>query len=322
MSETERLIERIYNSLNNTDTKNFLTNTISSSDLQSLLLDVFYNRSKRVSPSDVLASYTENRFCKKTEIPQKSFIDFDHIAYSVLPDHFEGIELSPVAPLGSVSSFARVHQNNVVSTIRGNEVLSDATNILTLEAALRRKILSSYERRQSVTNLATSSRVLRAQYFDAPVSFAHFRIFSLATASRDTGAYNFEKESLMVHLEYYLNLFEKLSGSGYRFGQIRVNLISLGKTEATIKNGLINSLTKKYPLYNFTSELADNEFSEYYQYLRFQIYITDKSEELLIVDGGFTDWTQKLLSDKKERLLISGLGTERVIYAFSKFRNI
>ena len=31
-----------------------------------------------------------------------------------------------------------------------------------------------------------------------------------------------------------------------------------------------------------------------------------------LADGGFTNWTQKLLSDKKERLLISGMGTERI----------
>ena len=30
-----------------------------------------------------------------------------------------------------------------------------------------------------------------------------------------------------------------------------------------------------------------------------------------LIDGGFTTWTQQLLSNNKERLLISGLGTER-----------
>ena len=31
-----------------------------------------------------------------------------------------------------------------------------------------------------------------------------------------------------------------------------------------------------------------------------------------IVDGGFTDWTARLLGNKKERLLISGIGSEFV----------
>ena len=36
---------------------------------------------------------------------------------------------------------------------------------------------------------------------------------------------------------------------------------------------------------------------------------------LNLVDGGFTDWTQRLLGDAKERLLISGVGTERLLGA-------
>jgi hypothetical protein len=31
-----------------------------------------------------------------------------------------------------------------------------------------------------------------------------------------------------------------------------------------------------------------------------------------LVDGGFTNWTQQLLSNAKERLLISGIGIERL----------
>jgi hypothetical protein len=30
-------------------------------------------------------------------------------------------------------------------------------------------------------------------------------------------------------------------------------------------------------------------------------------------DGGFTDWTARLLADGKERVLISGLGSERLV---------
>jgi hypothetical protein len=32
-----------------------------------------------------------------------------------------------------------------------------------------------------------------------------------------------------------------------------------------------------------------------------------------VSDGGFTDWTARLLADAKERLLISGLGSERLL---------
>jgi hypothetical protein len=36
-----------------------------------------------------------------------------------------------------------------------------------------------------------------------------------------------------------------------------------------------------------------------------------------LIDGGFTTWTQLLLSNRKERLLISGLGTERLCSQFN-----
>ena len=40
--------------------------------------------------------------------------------------------------------------------------------------------------------------------------------------------------------------------------------------------------------------------------------LTDGSRANLS-DGGMTDWTARLLADRKERLLISGLGSERLI---------
>ncbi len=36
----------------------------------------------------------------------------------------------------------------------------------------------------------------------------------------------------------------------------------------------------------------------------------------LVDDGGFTNWTRKLLSSEKERLLTSGIGTELLLKAF------
>jgi hypothetical protein len=39
---------------------------------------------------------------------------------------------------------------------------------------------------------------------------------------------------------------------------------------------------------------------------------------LELADGGAVDWTQKLLSDAKERLVISGIGSERVCGEFGR----
>jgi hypothetical protein len=44
-------------------------------------------------------------------------------------------------------------------------------------------------------------------------------------------------------------------------------------------------------------------------------------DEFPLVDGGFTTWTQQLLSNAKERLLISGLGTELLCSRFTAAAN-
>ena len=52
----------------------------------------------------------------------------------------------------------------------------------------------------------------------------------------------------------------------------------------------------------------------YYRDTCYHIFAKDFSgNDLLLVDGGFTNWTQQLLSNQKERFLISGLGSERLL---------
>jgi hypothetical protein len=56
----------------------------------------------------------------------------------------------------------------------------------------------------------------------------------------------------------------------------------------------------------------------YYTYACFHIYAANHAgQEYQLVDGGCTTWTQQLLSNAKERLLISGLGLDRLWSEFS-----
>ncbi len=55
----------------------------------------------------------------------------------------------------------------------------------------------------------------------------------------------------------------------------------------------------------------------YYLDLCFHIYAAQPAgRQLELVDGGSVDWTQRLLSNAKERLVISGIGSDRVCSAF------
>jgi len=58
---------------------------------------------------------------------------------------------------------------------------------------------------------------------------------------------------------------------------------------------------------------------EYYQNIRFKIHCKlEKNKDIELIDGGITNWTQKLLNNAKERLIISGLGVERICEIASK----
>ena len=51
----------------------------------------------------------------------------------------------------------------------------------------------------------------------------------------------------------------------------------------------------------------------YYRELCFKINIRAGAEWAEVGDGGFTDWTARLTASNKERLLISGVGIDRVV---------
>jgi len=51
----------------------------------------------------------------------------------------------------------------------------------------------------------------------------------------------------------------------------------------------------------------------YYPSVCFKVFATgSEGEDIEIGDGGFVPWTQRLLSNAKERLLIGGLGIDRL----------
>jgi hypothetical protein len=72
---------------------------------------------------------------------------------------------------------------------------------------------------------------------------------------------------------------------------------------------LIEHLETNHPEFDIQVEM-DPKKNNYYQGIQFKVVITVKDQEFEIADGGFVDWTQKLLSNKKERFMISGFGLE------------
>ena len=315
----EKIIERILRTAQVPDLLEILTQRLSQSDLQSLLLEVYRKRAHTLTPRHLLQQYEQNRFVQPATVDPKKLLEFDRLASSVLASSFELLELSPVCPLGTSSVVAPLDQDNAVTTIRNTEVCSDSTNVLALECARRRRASDRDKGHpEADTRLCASHRLLRPHLPDNPASFPHFRIFSLCTAGRDQGSYGFEVAALREHLEFYVRLLQSAQQAGFRLEGVRTSITVFDQSRyQVLKAEVLDKLALSYSEVEFMFNQAHGSRPGYYSGVRFQMYARDKTgTDYFIVDGGFTDWTQQLLSNGKERLLISGMGSERFVALF------
>ena len=275
-----------------------LSGRIQQADLHSLLLEVFRRRAGGRTPADLLADWSANRFVRPSTADPRALARFDAAAFAALPPGFEAIELSPVCPLGTSSVLATVHQDKALPSIRSVEVLSDATNVLALECAARRR------KSGKPTHLAASHRHLRTQSFSGPLSFAHFRLFALCSAGRDSREGRFHASALDTHLRFYAGLLRQVMGPG---AAVRIALTDLASDPPR------EAWRREYPDMDFVFDPSRTSGRGYYTDVCFKIHARDaKGEWLELGDGGAVDWTAKLLSNAKERLVISGISSERV----------
>jgi len=293
----DEILRRIERELGIPDLAERLGTRIQQADLHSLLLAVFHRRASERTPAALLADYGSNRFVRPSPTDPRALARFDAAAFALLPHEFEPIELSPVAPLGTSSVLATVHQDKALSSIRSVEVLSDATNVLALECASRRR------RSPEPVHLAASHRHLRTSLYKDPLSFAHFRLFALCSAGRDSRDQPFHPGALDLHLRFYAELLRDFMGPDLEVRIALTDLASETPREAWMKS---------YPHAELVSDPARTSGRGYYTDVCFKIHARAAGGEWLeLGDGGAVDWTRKLLSNAKERLVISGISGER-----------
>jgi hypothetical protein len=316
------LIDRIIRDSGVPEILQVLGEDLAPTDLQSLLLEVYARRAARQDPAHILAQYVRNRFVRPSPASPQALLEFDRLAFSVASPPFEAIDLSPVCPLGASSVIGTLSQNVTVSTSRNSELVSDSTNVLALECAVRRRShRRSAAKLRERAKLCTSHRLLRAQHYDRPDVVPHFRAFALVTAGRDEGAYRFELETLLEQLGVYLELFARLREIGYCLKNPRVAITNWleGLPLDRIREEVIEPLAVRYPDAQMGFDPERTKGRGYYERLSFHIYGTDPDgTEYEVADGGLVRWTQTLLDDRKERLVISGIGTERVCGVFGR----
>jgi hypothetical protein len=293
-----------------------LADGLSGTDLTTLLLEVFRRRADRLTPAEVMRRYRSDRFVAPAPTDVTALRHAEDVLLSALPDGFQTLVLAPVLPLAAHSAVATVDPRKVVATIRGTEVAADPTNALALEAADRRsRALAADPRSTSPVRLAATQRVVRAQHFDpAPGTLAHFQLFAMVTAGRDTGSYAFEQRHLAEHLQFAVHA---LSAAGVQHTEIRLTSLDEASTAllAQARYTLAGS-----PGIDVLDDPDRTTGRGYYVGLCFKVYATIAGQRLEIADGGFVDWTQQLTGNRKERLLISGFGVDRLSAALTPSR--
>ncbi len=371
---SEQIAQRIIRDLGVDDLVDLLSEKLSGAELHSLLLTVLKRRVGKIESSHLTRSHMVTQPCG---LDGRLLNEVEHVSYSVAPQ-FEAMELSPLTPLGAIATLTGLDQGNVLSSIRAYECAADPTVGLALECVRRRKDIKS---RKETTRLCASQRVVR---FPAPKTAgftAHFKLFSLVSAARDTGSFSFETAALGDHIGYYLTLLKKLSAMDFGFEDIEVELSDtrvvahlcsvfgisrdeirtfVRASDYTSSERLIEKLSSAWPRsFAVPSEnLAQFDLPKHLlvqmglleQYvcaplreeregvrLSFNLYRltglgyyegpcfhikakNDRGEQFALADGGFVNWTQRLLGDSKERLMTSAIGTELVCRMFGRSR--
>jgi hypothetical protein len=301
------IIESILQKSGDPDLLERLTRRLSASTLNTLLLEVFRQKAAALTPADLLRAYEQNRFVQPAAVDAVAFSEFIlEWLKTGRAAGFQPLELSPLSPLGACSVVASVHQHKVLSALRGTEVTADATNILALESVVRRKTAGFPAEN---LDFCAAHRHVRTQTISVPGFTPHFAIFCLTSAGRDAGHFRFEIEQLRRHLQFYWSFLTEQMG-------IIPSAIRLMRTHSKDAHpelfprvfDALRALEPDWPIEEY--DLYERE-QPYYKGIQFKIMLKDATgRQYDIADGGFTDWTQQLSGNRKERFMSSGVGVE------------
>ncbi len=277
---------------------------LSPTDLHTLMMAVARARSERIRPADLLHRWQFDRFVQPAASDPRAVAELEARLWRLLPAEVAGVELSPVAPLGTSAAVSSVSQNRIVSTARGTEVVSDSTTALAVEAATRRR----EQGRSGQIHLAAAHRQLRAQQLGAGHS-AHFRLFALVSSARDTGTARTESQLLKVHIRYWLDVLLDVIPSAQP--RVEVTCWLDGRAAAQTRDS-IREWIDEQGLGSLVVEKPGRSHGHGY-YEGIALRVAGRGGDVELGDGGLTTWTEQLLGDAKERCLVSCIATERLL---------
>ena len=178
---------------------------------------------------------------------------------------------------------------------------ADPTNATALHYASLKKKGGLDSRTYNYSNI---SRIIRTQVFDNPNFTPHFSVICLISCGKDTGSFNFEKEELLKHLTASYDVLRS-----YSFEHIYFEIIPCKGYDG--QSPLITesiSYVQKNSDHIKVSVVEPDYENNYYYGFRIKAKIVVGENVIEIGDSGLLDWTQQLLTNRKERMMTMGIG--------------
>jgi hypothetical protein len=160
-------------------------------------------------------------------------------------------------------------------------------------------------REEQPTRLAAVHQLLR------PRDGAHFRLVALCTAGRERGSFRMQLQVPREQLRWQVDVIRRHAPDL----ALNATITDLkGDRRAALAESVLWLLRSQWPEVHFCFDDHREARRNYYTDVCFAVHaVMPDGSRPNLSDGGFTDWTAQLLADSKERMLISGLGSERLL---------
>jgi len=303
----QKIINRIERKLNIPALADKLANALSPSDFNSLMTELYAMRAAKVSPGDMLQLYAKNGYAKPAacDAVQYRRLELDMLL-AAEERGVRSVILSPASLFGCCSVFGAVSQNKIISASRNLEMVSDATNMLALYTASGIKD-GTINHSEAPVHLCTTHRHIRYQSEFGMGMLPHFGIFTMVSAGKSRSSYAFEIEAFLFHLRLYADYWLQKHGSA-----LSVSLHRRGGYKDP--DGFFCRVTEAVKTHVTGIHMLPGEQkgeTAYYKGLQATLYADIEGRRVEIGDMGLTDWTQKLLNSRSERLFISAMALDR-----------
>lgn len=306
-SVPNNILNRIEKELGVPSLADRLSKVLSSSDLSSLLTEVFSSRAERNTPNELLKQYAQSQYVKPASCNAVQYRSLETDMLSAAErEGIQSIILSPASLFGCCSTFGAVSQNKVISAIRNLEILSDATNMLALYIAAGLKD-GTFSHANAPIHLCTTHRHIRYQAELSSWMLPHFGIFTMVSDGKSRSSYEFEIEALLFHLHFYRDYWLQKYGSML---SVSFNRRAGYKDSDGFFVRSVEAVKSNLPDMEVVIDKQVNN-TTYYKGLQATLNAQVDGRRFEIGDIGFTDWTQKLLNKTSERLLISAMALDR-----------